>query len=482
LSRTQHTLYGNKLPAKPLDLPVLQWVKQVAAETGVHAYAVGGFVRDLLIGRPTKDIDVVVIGSGPDFAAAVAKKAGKSAKLSLFRNFGTANLKAGDAEIEFVGARKESYARHSRKPVVEEGSLEDDLSRRDFTINALAVRLEEGHEPDIVDLFGGLEDLKKGILRTPLEPGTTFDDDPLRMLRAVRFASQLDFDLFPETFEAIKQHASRLEIISSERIAEELNKILLSPEPSVGFKLLEETGLLTYVLPDLLKLKGVNTIDNKSHKDNFYHTLQVVDNISQHTNNLWLRWAALLHDIGKPATQRFDEEEGWTFHGHEVVGARMVPAIFKQLKLPLNEKMKYVQKLVLLHLRPIALTHEVTDAAIRRLIVDAGEDLEDLLQLCKADITSKNAEKVKTYIRRFDKVWKRIKEVEEKDALRNWKNPVTGELIMEAFNVKPSKQIGIIKDAVKEAIMNGDIGNNLEEARELMLKLGKDLGLPLKKE
>lgn len=473
----ENKAYGKKLSADKLNLPILDWVREVSAETGVHAYLVGGFVRDVLLGRNTKDIDVLVIGSGPDFADKVAKKAGKNAKLSLFRNFGTANLKAGDAEIEFVGARKESYARHSRKPIVEEGTLEDDLSRRDFTINALAVALHEGHDREIVDMFHGLDDLANEILRTPLKPGTTFDDDPLRMLRAVRFASQLNFKLYPETFEAIKAHAQRLEIISAERIADELNKILLSPRPSVGLRLLEETGLLPHVLPEFVKLKGVSTIDNKSHKDNFYHTLQVVDNISKHTGNLWLRWGALLHDIGKPATQRFDEKEGWTFHGHEVVGARMVPHIFKQLRLPLNEKMKYVQKLVLLHLRPIALTQEVTDAAIRRLIVDAGEDLQDLLQLCKADITSKNQEKVKTYLRRFDKVWKRIEEVEEKDALRNWKNPVTGELIMETFDIKPSKQIGIIKDAVKEAILNGDIANNMEEARALMLKLGKDLGL-----
>lgn len=464
-----------------IELPVLHKVQDVALATGIHAYVVGGYVRDLLLKRPTKDVDILVIGSGPEFAEKVAAAFGKRARLSVFKNFGTANLKTGDFEIEFVGARKESYQRHSRKPIVEEGTLEDDLKRRDFTINALAIPLNgDLPEGEIVDMFGGLQDLENKILRTPLEPNTTFSDDPLRMMRAIRFASQLGFKLHEKTYKAILDNKDRIKIISGERIADELNKIVLSPVPSVGFKLLEETGLLQIIFPEFVKLKGVQTINNRSHKDNFYHTLQVLDNIAPHTDNLWLRWAAILHDIGKPASQRFSQEEGgWTFHGHEVIGARMVPHIFKNLKLPLNEKMKYVQKLVLLHLRPIALTHEVTDSAIRRLIVDAGEDLEDLLTLCKADVTSKNMQKVKTYLQRFDEVWEKIQEVETKDQLRNWKPQITGEIVMEVFNLKPSREVGVIKDAVREAILNGDIRNDYQEAFDYMLKIGQELGFTL---
>ena len=460
------------------ELPVLQKVQEVAIATGISAYVVGGYVRDLLLQRPTKDVDILVIGSGPEFAEKVAQAFGKKAKLSVFKNFGTANLKTGEFEIEFVGARKESYQRHSRKPIVEEGTLDDDLKRRDFTINALAIPLD-GNLPEgvILDMFGGLQDLDHKILRTPLEPNATFSDDPLRMMRAVRFASQLNFKLHPETYQAIIDNKERIKIISGERVADELNKIVLSPVPSVGFKLLEETGLLQIIFPEFVRLKGVQTINNRSHKDNFYHTLQVLDNIAPHTNNLWLRWAAILHDIGKPASQRFNiEEGGWTFHGHEVIGAKMVPNIFKNLKLPLNEKMKYVQKLVMLHLRPIALTHEVSDSAIRRLIVDADEDLEDLLTLCKADVTSKNMLKVQTYLKRFDEVWEKIQEVAEKDELRNWKPPITGEIVMETFGLQPSREVGVIKEAVREAILNGDIRNDYDEAFDYMLKKGAELG------
>jgi putative nucleotidyltransferase with HDIG domain len=457
--------------------PVLKTVEKVSAQLSIPAYVVGGYVRDLLLKRKTKDVDVVVLGSGTDFAEQVAKTLGKGAKLSVFKNFGTANIKYGKEEVEFVGARKESYLRNSRKPIVEAGTLEDDLSRRDFTINALAVNCDPVHAGEIVDMFKGLEDLENGILRTPLDPDITFSDDPLRMLRGVRFASQLGFKLHPETYRAIAANKDRLQIISRERIADELNKIVLSPIPSVGFKLLYDLGLLQMIMPDLVKLQGVQTIDNKSHKDNFYHTLQVLDNLAQYTDDLWLRWASILHDIGKPASQRYDQEAGWTFHGHEVIGAKMVPRIFKDLKLPLNEKMKYVQKLVMLHLRPIALTQEVTDSAIRRLIVDAGDDLEDLLKLCKADVTSKNPDKVKRYLRRFDEVWEKIKEVEEKDRLRNWKPPITGEIIMDTFGLKPSREVGNIKDAVREAILNGDIPNDYDAAFAYMLDLGKNYGL-----
>jgi poly(A) polymerase len=463
-----------------LQHPIIKAVQSVSHATRVPAYLVGGVVRDYLLQRPTKDVDIVVIGDGVDFAEAVVQNYPLKARLSVFKNFGTANIRAEDMEIEFVGARKESYLRHSRKPIVEGGTLTDDLSRRDFTINALAISLHDEESGKIIDLFNGQDDLRNKILRTPLNPDITFSDDPLRMMRGIRFASQLGFTLHPDTYKAIYNNRERITIISAERVAEELNKIVLSPVPSVGFKLLEETGLLQIILPELIALKGTKTIDNKSHKDNFYHTLQVLDNLAKNTDDLWLRWSAIFHDIGKPASQRFDPAEGFTFHGHEVIGARMVPHLFKKLKLPLNEKMKYVQKLVLLHLRPIALTQEVTDSAIRRLIVDADNDLEDLLLLCKADVTSKNPEKVKRYLKRFDEVWEKICEVEEKDRLRNWKPPITGEIIMETFGINPSRQVGVIKDTIREAILNGDIHNNFDEAYVMMLNLGKQMGLEVK--
>jgi len=452
----------------------------VSASLQEPAYLVGGVVRDYLLKRQTKDIDIVVLGDGITFANETASKFDGKSKLSVFKNFGTAHLALQDMEIEFVGARKESYRSDSRKPEVEAGTLEDDLSRRDFTINALAIRLDVGEATDIIDRFDGLGDLEKKIIRTPLNPDITFSDDPLRMMRGIRFASQLGFRLHPETFASIAKNKDRISIISGERIADELNKIVLSPIPSIGFKLLEETGLLQIILPELVTLKGVKTIDNKSHKDNFYHTLQVLDNLARNTDDLWLRWSAVFHDIGKPASQRFHAEEGFTFHGHEVIGAKMVPYLFKKLKLPLNEHMKYVQKLVLLHLRPIALTQEVSDSAIRRLIVDAEDDLEDLLLLCKADVTSKNPEKVKRYLNRFDEVWDKICEVEEKDRMRNWKPPITGEIIMETFGISPSRQVGIIKDAIREAILNGDIHNDYNEAYAMMLALGEAQGLVAK--
>jgi putative nucleotidyltransferase with HDIG domain len=459
------------------SFPYLHALQEVAEKRGEEIYLVGGLVRDILLGRRNKDIDIVVVGNGIEYAEALASRISSKATVNVFRNFGTAQLKYKDLEIEFVGARKESYQRHSRKPAVQTGTLEDDLSRRDFTINALAINLCKDKQGEIVDQFDGLADLQAGLIRTPLEPGITFSDDPLRMMRAIRFASQLGFRIYEPTLEAIKENKDRIGIISYERITDELNKIILSPKPSVGFELLYRTGLLETIFPELVELYGVKTIDNKSHKDNFFHTLQVLDNVARDSQDLWLRWAAILHDIGKPASQRYDKETGWTFHGHEVIGARMVPRIFTRLKLPLNEKMKFVQKLVLLHLRPIALTQEVTDSAVRRLIVDAGEDIEDLMTLCKADVTSKNQEKVKRIISNFNRVQQKIEEVEAKDQLRNWKPPITGEIIMETFNIKPSKVVGDIKEEVREAILNGDIPNAYEQAFELMLEVGKRLGL-----
>jgi len=463
------------------NYPVLKSVESVSHRLNIPAYIVGGAVRDHFLGRPVKDIDILVIGDGVAFASEVARECHSESRLSIFKTFGTAQLSLHDLDIEFVGARKESYTENSRKPEVVAGTLEDDLARRDFTINTLAVSLNQENKGEIIDLFNGKKDLDDKVLRTPLNPDITFSDDPLRMMRGIRFASQLNCRLAYDTYEAIKHNCDRLSIVSQERITDELNKIILSPVPSIGFILLEECGLLDIILPELVTLKGVSTVDNKSHKDNFYHTLQVLDNVAKMSDNLWLRWAAILHDIGKPASQRFDIKEGFTFHGHEVIGARMVPYIFKKLKLPLNEHMKYVQKLVLLHLRPIALTHEVSDSAIRRIIVEAEDDIEELLLLCKADVTSKNPDKVKRYINRFDEVWEKICEVEEKDRLRNWKPRVTGEMIMDAFGIGPSRNIGIIKDALKEAILNGDIHNDYDEAYALMIKLGEELGLHLKK-
>ncbi len=458
------------------DLPVLGAVQKASKKLDVRAYLVGGFVRDLLLNRSSKDIDIVVVGNGLEFATEVAKQLKNNATLALFKNFGTAQIKFDELEVEFVGARKESYNRDSRNPIVEEGSLVDDLSRRDFTINALAMCLQPDDFGEITDLFNGIKDLDAGILRTPLDPDITFSDDPLRMMRAVRFASQLGFTLFPETKEAIHRNRERISIISQERITDELNKIIMSSKPSVGFKLLFETGLLNIIFPEMILLHGVKTINNQAHKDNFFHTLEVLDNVAYYSDYLWLRWAAILHDIGKPQSQRFDPDQGWTFHGHEMIGANMTPRIFRRMKLPMNERMKYVQKLVALHLRPIALTHDVTDSAVRRLIVDAGEDIDDLLELCRADVTSKNVEKVNRYLKRFDDVEEKIREVEEKDSLRNWKPPITGEIIMNTFGIAPSKNVGIIKEAVKEAIIEGEIPNSYDEAYAYMLKIAGELG------
>jgi poly(A) polymerase len=457
---------------------IFELVAASARELGVEAYVIGGFVRDLLLKRPSKDIDIVCVGNGIELAERVARNSGRAPHVSVFRNFGTAMLRLDDWEVEFVGARKESYRRESRKPIVENGTIADDQNRRDFTINALAISLQPDTFGEVIDPFGGLDDLRRKIIRTPLDPEITFSDDPLRMLRAIRFASQLSFDIAPDTFDAIITHKERIEIISQERITEELNKLILSPLPSYGFKLLFHSGLLKLIFPELVELQGVETHDGKGHKDNFYHTLQVLDNLSRHTNDLWLRWAAILHDIAKPATKRFDKRVGWTFHGHEEMGARMVPHLFRKYKLPMNEKMRFVQKLVRLHLRPIALAKEnISDSALRRLLVDAGEDLEALMMLCRADITSKDPNRVKRYIRNFDVVEQKLGEVEERDALRNFQPAITGEIIMDAFDLKPSKEVGTIKTAIREAILEGDIRNTYEDGYPLMLRLGEELGL-----
>lgn len=454
---------------KKIDSPIFKEIGIIADSLNVDAFLIGGFVRDLFLDRESKDIDVVCIGSGIELANACAQFWKIQSQVVVFKNFGTAMLKYNDWEIEFVGARKESYNRNSRKPIVEDGTLEDDQNRRDFTINALAIQLNKPYFGEFLDPFNGLNDIRNTVIRTPLDPDITFSDDPLRMLRAIRFATQLGFEINAQTLASIKAQNQRIEIISKERIIDELNKIILAPKPSIGFELLSQCGLLHRFFPQFEKLRGIDYINGKGHKDNFYHTLEVLDNISKTTDNLWLRWAAILHDIAKPATKRFDKKQGWTFHGHEDKGARMVPEIFKRLKLPLDHKMKYVQKLVRLHLRPIALVKEtVTDSAIRRLLFEAGEDIEDLMLLCQADITTKNPNKQKRYAQNFVLVQEKLKEVEEKDKLRNWQPPVSGEDIMKMYKLSPSKEVGILKNAVKEAILDGDIKNDKNEAIEFL--------------
>ncbi len=461
--------------------PVFDLLRNAVAELDVRAFVIGGYVRDVILGRECKDIDVVVEGSGIELAKKVASKLGKGAHVNIFKNFGTAMIHLEDIELEFVGARKESYRDHSRKPLVEDGTIQEDQERRDFTINALAVPLHSVSD-EIIDPFGGLEDIRNKILRTPLLPDQTYSDDPLRMMRAIRFSSQLGFQIEAESFASISRNKERIRIVSKERIADELNKIVLSPIPSVGFNHLFDTGLLHIIFPEMAALFGVDIVQGKGHKDNFYHTLQVLDNISLHTENLWLRWAAILHDIAKPATKRFEQDHGWTFHGHEDKGARMVPHIFRNLKLPQNEKMKYVQKLVLLHLRPIVLSKEiVTDSAVRRLLFEAGDDIDDLMTLCSADITSKNKEKVKRYLANFELVKSKLIEIEEKDRIRNWQPPVSGIDIMETFGIKPSIEIGLIKNAIREAMLDGEIPNSFTEAYQFMLNEGEKLGFkPIK--
>jgi putative nucleotidyltransferase with HDIG domain len=461
-----------------LQLPIFTELQQCADKLGLEAYVIGGYVRDLVLNRNSKDIDVVVVGDALPLAKAFANMHQQS-DFAVFKNFGTAMVKTADWEVEFVGSRKESYRTDSRKPTVSPGTLADDQNRRDFTINALAISINKSTFGEFVDPFCGLQDIDNQLIKTPLEPDITFSDDPLRMLRAIRFASQLGFTILPETFEAIQRNAERIKIISYERISEELNKILLSPKPSVGLKLLFESGLLKLVFKELQNMHGVEVKNGKAHKDNFYHTIHVVDNICEETDSLWLRWAALLHDIGKPATKRFIEAEGgWKFHGHEDKGSRMVPNIFNNLKLPQNEKMRYVQKLVALHHRPKALAEDgVTDSAIRRLIVDAGDDLADLFTLCRADMTTRFAEKIALYKRNLNKVQQLVKEVEERDELRNWQPPITGEMIMETFNLQPCKEVGLIKNQIREAILDGKIKNDYNEAFTYMKTIASELGV-----
>ena len=461
---------------KHLQHPIFKKLSELADATGTEIYVIGGYVRDILLNRPSKDIDIVVIGNGIKFAEAAGKLL--ETKVSVFKNFGTAMLRYGDLEIEFVGARKESYRLESRKPIVENGTLEDDQKRRDFSINAMALGLNTTNFGTLLDPFDGVKDLENKLIRTPLNPVETFSDDPLRMMRAIRFATQLDFTISEDAIEAIRKNSERIKIVSAERITDELNRIILAKKPSIGFIYLFDTGLLKHIFPQMADLHGVEVIAGKGHKDNFYHTLQVLDNLAENTEDLWLRWAAILHDIAKPATKRFEPGHGWTFHGHEDRGARMVPKIFAQLKLPLNEKMKLVQKLVQLHLRPIVLAQDVvTDSAVRRLLFEAGEEIDGLMLLCNADVTTKNEYKIKKYRSNFDLVKQKLKDVEQSDQLRNWQPPVSGEDIMQAFNISAGRDVGIIKTQIREAILEGEIKNSKEEAYEYMLEKGKALGL-----
>ena len=466
-----------------LQHPIFKIISQSAKELQLDAYVIGGFVRDFILQRGSaKDIDIVAIGSGIELAKQVAKNLPNKPKVQVFKTYGTAMLRFEDIEIEFVGARKESYNEDSRNPVVENGTLEDDQNRRDFTINALALDLSESHFGDLLDPFNGIQDLKDSVIRTPLNPDITYSDDPLRMMRAIRFATQLNFKIESKSLKAISDNKQRIEIITKERIVVELHKIMESAKPSIGFILLEDTGLLDYILPELTALKGIDEIEGQRHKDNFYHTLEVVDNISENTDNLWLRWAALLHDIGKAPTKKFHKKIGWTFHGHEFQGSKMVYHIFKRLKMPLNDKMKFVQKMVLMSSRPIVLAEDMTtDSAVRRLVFDAGDYVEDLMTLCEADITTKNPNKFKKYHNNFKLVRKKIVEVEERDHVRNFQPPVSGEIIMETFNLKPSKEIGMIKETIKEAILEGEIPNEYKAAYQLMLREGERLGLKVSK-
>ncbi|AEE20940.1 tRNA nucleotidyltransferase (CCA-adding enzyme) [Dokdonia sp. Hel_I_63] len=463
-----------------LSLPIFNNISNAADALELETYVIGGFVRDYLLKRnkEVKDIDVVAVGSGIALARKVSQILPNKPKVQVFKTYGTAMLRSGNMDIEFVGARKESYATESRNPVVEDGTLEDDQNRRDFTINALAIKLNDNGYGDVIDPFNGISDLERKIIRTPLDPDITYSDDPLRMMRAIRFASQLDFMIERTSLESITKNAERIKIITNERIVDELNKIMLSPTPSKGFLLLEKTGLLPYILPELMALKGIDEIEGQKHKDNFYHTLEVVDNISEHTDDLWLRWAALLHDIGKAPTKKFSKKVGWTFHGHEFVGSKMVYKLFKRLKMPLNDKMKFVQKMVLMSSRPIVISEDhVTDSAVRRLIFDAGDHIEDLMTLCEADITTKNPKRFKRYHNNFKVVREKMKEVEERDHVRNFQPPVSGEEIMEAFNLKPGREIGILKEAIKEAILEGEIPNEKEAAIAFMIKKAKDIKL-----
>ena len=457
---------------------IFRTISYIADQMNQEAYVIGGFVRDQILKRKTKDIDIVTLGSGIELAEKITKELSTSS-VKVFKNFGTAMIMVNDLEIQFVGARKESYRSDSRNPIVENGTIEEDQNRRDFTINALAISLNNSTYGDFTDPFGGLNDLNNQLLKTPLNPVITFKDDPLRMMRAIRFASQLNFHIEENTFKAICENVERIKIVAQERITEELNKIILSNHPSIGFKLLEKSGLLKIIFPEFQLLKGIDIIDGKGHKDNFYHTLQVLENLLPLSeNNLWLRWAALLHDIAKPSTKRFNKKQGWTFHGHEDKGARMVPSIFRNLKLPLDDKMKYVQKLVLLHLRPISLTNSsITDSALRRLLFDAGKDLDDLMSLCKSDITSKNKEKKIKYLKRFQTVKEKLIDVEKRDKIKNWQPPIDGKEIMTTFNLKPCKEVGVLKEMIKNAILDGEIKNNYKEAKAYMVIKSKELGI-----